>query len=479
MKGVGNGAFFFLYNDLSDRRGEPPGPLSGTEKASVGTNWVHCRLTYEGEIVGKYHLFQREDSSVWYYWYREGERRIRKSTHRSKLRGPDGAEEFIEALERTEPTADRRVLFRDVAAPMFLPGAAHLQRRAEHDDPIKKHTREQHRRNLERLILWFGDDYIDEVTEDRVEDKLSGIIDPAEAALESEEATKERQAIRAHSASWRNLHLYTLRMMFKEAKRRRIVASMPAFEPFRRHSRRQSTLTDEELELLFPQCPGLLEIQWRNRTPKGREYDPPGTGLMFGAMFALMVSAGLRSGEGRGAWLDQYRPEFKAFVVNRALDDQMALGLPKEGKEENPRIRVAPLPDKTIKILDWYLSLRGRAPGYLFQYRGKPIGSYYLEDRFARGLGAAGISTEGRRLTPHALRYTYNTKMKRRLPPDILRSIVGHLSEDMSEHYDNPAVLRLIQDLTPYQLVVNGFWGQPSAQSNIESVCSLPNSGLP
>jgi integrase len=418
-----------------------------------------------GEIVGKYHLFQAPNG-VYYYWFWAAEKQIKKSTKRKKLRGPDGAQEFVEALERRDAEAAalqpvRRVLFKEVAAPMFLSGAAHLARRAEHDDPIKEHTRRQHRRNLERLIAWFGDVPLDEITEDRIEDKLSGIVEPT--ALETEEETKDREAIRAKSSSWKNLHLYTLKIVFREAKRRRLVASLPALEPFKRRSRRQSTLTDEELDVLFPACPGLLEIIWRNQTPKSREYDPPGAGLMFGALFALAVSAGLRPGEARGAWLDQYLPDFKTFVVNRALDDQGVLGLPKEGKEENPRIRVAPLPDKTLQILDWYLKIRGKTPGYLFAYRVRPIGSGYLDDRWERGLAAAGISTEGRRLTPHALRYTYNTRMKRRLPPDILRTIVGHLSEDMSERYDNPAIVQLIQDLAPYQAVVNGFWEQRTA----------------
>jgi integrase len=96
----------------------------------------------------------------------------------------------------------------------------------------------------------------------------------------------------------------------------------------------------------------------------------------------------------------------------------------------------------------------------LFTYRGHPIAGGYLDDRWERGLKAAGISTVGRKLTPHALRYTYNTRMRRRLPPDILRAIVGHVSEDMSEHYDNPAIGQMIRELVPYKETVDGFWSQ-------------------
>jgi integrase len=419
-------------------------------------------------MSSKYHLMLRKSTkgSVWYYWYWEGEKQVRKTTGRTKRRGPDGAEEFIERLEATDREREiqrdpvDRIRFREFASPMFLPGAVHLERQVEKGSGIKTGTRLQHRRNIDRLIRWFGDDYLDELTEDRVEDYLAGRIDPGRETLESEEARKERFSVRQMSPSWRNSHIYTLRLVLAEARRKRRITSIPAFEPFRRHSRRQNVLEAEEIDQLFPLCPGALECLWRLQVPRSSYYDEPGNGLMFGTMFALMLSAGLRSGEGRGFWLDQFRPKDGCIVVSRALDDAMVLGLPKEGTLEDPRIRVALIPERTIRIMEWYLALRGRAPGYLFTYHGHPIAGGYLDDRWERGLKAAGISTAGRKLTPHALRYTYNTRMRRRLPPDILRAIVGHVSEDMSEHYDNPAIGQMIQELVPYKETVDGFWSQ-------------------
>lgn len=416
----------------------------------------------------KYHLVKMKDrGGVWYYWYWDGEKRVKKSTRRKKLRGPDGAEEFIEALEREDafnpPAPHGRARFRDIAEGMFLPGAAHLQRRELRDTPIKEYTRRQHRLNLERLMKWFGDYYLDEVTEDLVEDKLMGIIPKAAAERESPEAREERLAIRGTSGSWKNGHLYTLKHVFLEAKREKYINSMPAFTPFPRKYKRQGTLEDGELDLLFPMCPGALECQWRSWNPRSRIADPPGSGLMLGAFFALMVSAGLRSGEARAAHLDQYIPARKCFIVNRAFDNDGILGLPKEGREDNPRIRVAPLPDRTIQILGWWLKFRGDAAGYLFTYRGHPMDEGgFMGDRWTLGLAAAGVDPAGRKLTPHCLRYTYNTRMRRRLPGPVLQAIVGHLSEDMSAYYDNPAVNRLIEDLAPYQGVVNAFWGPAS-----------------
>ena len=61
------------------------------------------------------------------------------------------------------------------------------------------------------------------------------------------------------------------------------------------------------------------------------------------------------------------------------------------------------------------------------------------------------------------LRYPYNTKRRRKLLPDILKAIMGQLSDDMSALYDNPAITQLIDELSPYQAVVNGFWGETKA----------------
>lgn len=71
-------------------------------------------------------------------------------------------------------------------------------------------------------------------------------------------------------------------------------------------------------------------------------------------------------------------------------------------------------------------------PGLLYSYHGKPIGTFYLEDRFSYGLQNAAIGTEGGILTPHSCRYTYDTKMRSVLPPDVLREFIGHRDQQMT-----------------------------------------------
>jgi integrase len=47
----------------------------------------------------------------------------------------------------------------------------------------------------------------------------------------------------------------------------------------------------------------------------------------------------------------------------------------------------------------------------------------------------------GRKLVPHSLRYTYVTRMRRELPVDTVRKMVGHSSIEMTDYYTNKAAL--------------------------------------
>ena len=99
-------------------------------------------------------------------------------------------------------------------------------------------------------------------------------------------------------------------------------------------------------------------------------------------------------------------------------------------------------------------------PGLVFSYRGKPISKWYILDRFNFGLDRLGIDHVKRRLTVHCLNYTYNTRMKTILSAEVLRDFIGHRSEAMTDHYDNPI---LLERLKAYQVVrpsVEQFWKQ-------------------
>jgi integrase len=153
------------------------------------------------------------------------------------------------------------------------------------------------------------------------------------------------------------------------------------------------------------------------------------------------------------------------MIVDRAFDNDENLGAPKKSRDNDPRYRVAYLPERTWKLLEYWIARRQEAegnPGLLFPYRGHAITKHFLGSRFDVGLENAGISRVGRNLTPHSLRYTYDTKMRGILPGDVLREFIGHRSEAMTDHYDR-ATLRPVLEVRLSQLAgqkgaVERFW---------------------
>jgi integrase len=327
----------------------------------------------------------------------------------------------------------------EFARDMFTHGAAHLKRWIEKGFVLKTQTIAQHRRHLTKYILpRFGKLRFTEITPTKVEDFLL-----------------EQQL----SNSSRNTILYTLQLVMREAKRAGVFEIVPEFEPFKRKSKRQDTLSGEELLKLFPYDEQELIEIWKR--PDGMKKEQPEIALMFGTLFCVAVSAGLRSGEARAIHRNQISMADSGLVIDRALDDLGQIGPLKKATEEDPRSRAVIIPEFTLQMLERWLDRAPECPDYpglVFSYRGKPIANYYILDRFRFGLDRMKIDHETRRLTVHCLRYTYNTRMKTKVPGDILREFLGHRSVEMTDHYDNPFLLerlRAFQDMRP---AVEKFW---------------------
>jgi integrase len=79
----------------------------------------------------------------------------------------------------------------------------------------------------------------------------------------------------------------------------------------------------------------------------------------------------------------------------------------------------------------------------------RPLNGRTFQDILARALEGEHaadpskpprIVTEGRFLTTHSFRHTFNTMMRRVLPADHLQALMGHKDGRMSDHYDHPDV---------------------------------------
>ena len=151
----------------------------------------------------------------------------------------------------------------------------------------------------------------------------------------------------------------------------------------------------------------------------------------------------------------------RGLVIDRAVDDTGLIGPLKKASKEDPRSRAVIIPEKSIRMLERWLDRTPECPNYpglIFPYRNKAVSSYYILDRFRFGLDRMGIDHEKRRLTVHCLRYTYNTRMKTKLPGDILREFLGHRSIGMTDHYDNPILLERLQAFQDMRSNVEQFW---------------------
>ena len=329
----------------------------------------------------------------------------------------------------------------EFAKDMFTEGAPHLARWAAKGKILKPQTIAQHRRHLVNYLLpRFGNHIFEKVRPVKVEDFL----------LEQD-----------LSNSCRNTILYTLKLVMKEARREGLIDMIPEFEPFKRSSKRQDVLSDEELTALFPYNEQALIDIWKR--PGDMRKEQPKIALMFGTLFCVTVSAGLRSGEIRALHREQVSIPNSGLVIDRAVDDRGQLGPLKKATKEDPRSRAVIIPEITLKMLERWLDRAPECPDYpglVFSYRGKPVANYYILDRFRFGLDKLGIDHEARRLTVHCLRYTYNTRMKMELPGDVLREFLGHRSVEMTDHYDNPIILERLEAFQDMRSSVEKFWGK-------------------
>jgi len=236
--------------------------------------------------------------------------------------------------------------------------------------------------------------------------------------------------------------------------------TVPEIPRFTRQSRHQDTLTDAELAKLFPEDREQLEKIWCLQD--GRDFS---TGILFGAMCCLGVSAGLRSGELRGVSVDQIVRQklpnggmLCGLIVDKALSSKQEIVGLKKATDEDLRVRVVVLSDKTMRILDMFLATIPPREGTLFLHRGVPVRKETLGNRWAAGLRQAGIHTAGRRLTPHSMRYTFNSRMRMLLNEQTLQEAIGHKDGEMTALYDRPHLEERLHQLADQRGAFNKFW---------------------
>lgn len=419
----------------------------------------------------KRHLYRRtiknqdgKSIRAWYYWYYDPQthKQVRKSCGTGKVPVliKREAEEIIAKLEAKERTyADLKaeaetVTVKVMADAMFTPGSVYLNLKKEQGEEKSEDTIKNIRQYLRLFILKnYGNLKLEQLEPVQIQNDLLAID---------------------RSNSWRNRVISIIDTLFEEAVRNKMLKYKPVIPRFKTIvKRKKDILSTKDIDILFPEDSSLLSRLW---DIDEKETD---TGFMFGCFFGLMVSTGLRLGEARAinpvqlivSQNNQIVPLMThdhittgnavyGIIIDRMFDshEQLVMHL-KKGTEDDPRWRATLLPSRTVGYLRHWLMIRPRlVPDLLFPFRGKKINPRTAEKRLHVGFRNAGIPIDDRVITPHSLRFTYNTRMRRLIPGESLRLMIGHTTEGMTDYYTRLEVEEDFLSLITQNDNINRFW---------------------
>jgi integrase len=299
---------------------------------------------------------------------------------------------------------------------------------------------ERARRMMERfLVPYFGKMRLDRMSEEDIDSWLVNFVEREQRRHGNTlvpGGNGEGSLIpKKLKASYANEVFGLLRLMLKEAVRRRLIPFNPADQV-------------EKLVTEPKQVKILTVAEFRGMT-KPREipagapvpavpleaqaaFDVKGLSLELAKMANFLAACtGMRIGEVLGL-----RGE---CVFGDFIRVQGQYGRSGYGPTKTRTIRNIPLTAAIMKGLRRLVEINGN--GFLFSTDGgaKPISRYYFEKYLARALEGIGIDGEEqkrRNLTPHSWRYFLNTNLRARGVADAkVQSITGHKSQQMTDRY--------------------------------------------
>ena len=378
----------------------------------------------------------KKRGKVWYF--RRAEEKTFHSTHRTTEATRDIFIDELKAKEAADQGKGGGMTLEGFARDFFREGSPWIARQHAKGRPFSKAHAQGRQNHLDKYILpRFGKTVLSDISKPEIEDWL--------LSLPLANAT-------------RNHLLYTMRIIFREAKGRKMIADNPLqeAEPLGRASKARDVFSATELRLLFP--PGKLAEVWHSQ--------------MKGCFFMVLASTGIRSGECRAlSWRRVFWTD-KALLIDRAVDKSGEIGQISEKKGGS---KIVLLPSRTLAELEAWreLSMWREDEDLIFpgEARGKPLGSAAIVHALAPAIRRVNreakkkglplpINTEGRWLTVHSFRGTFNTRIRRLVPEETLRALMGHHSERMSTLYDHPQIEAQIKALEPARAAVEDVFGK-------------------
>ena len=368
-----------------------------------------------------YHVFKKPKIKngkkiyKWYYYYTQNGKQIQKACKGCSNRSD--AESYI----RTLPPLNQKnnITIADVAQNMFILDSAHLKRRMQLGKSIDLKTIIGYRSYVKKIIQVWGNYEIENIQAKEILEYLFSV---------------------EHSGSWKNSYIYVFNEIFDEAIWYHCVFTKPLLPTFVRHSKKADILTTEELNMFFK------EDNFPNE--------------MMYLFFLLCLSAGMRLGEVRAVRVQQLVFSKKIIIINGfCKQNGERTGYNKTGSVDQPKFRIAYLPDDTVdKMQKWIDSCSLADDDFCFTQNGKPVRAEYAEKVFYRALQKIGLipngkgikrlsPADGRKLVPHSLRYTYVSRMRRVMSAEDLKNYTGHTSTAMVDYYSRRSVELLLEGL--------------------------------
>ena len=370
----------------------------------------------------EYHVFlktqkkQDKETKTWCYWYYKPGTRKQVTKVCKGCKTKKAAEAYVDSLPNLSACS---TLISEIAKDMFVPHSLHYERRKQFGKSIKLNTMTEARRFVDFIIQQFGNKKLNELKPAEV---LNFLI------------KQDR------SSSWKNQFLGILKEIYSEAQYQGFDVIMPSFQKFRNNPKKADVFTTEEIAQLF--------------IPENFESEE------VYLLFILTLTGGLRISEARAFRPCQILGD-NLVIVDGFMDrkNKDRNNYCKTGSDENPRWRVAIIPQKTELLLIDYIRRNNIARNdYLFKFDGKPFRIEYLRNLFERAKKIAKIDSGNRKLTMHSMRYTYVTRMRSIYDTDIVRKMVGHTSTEMTEYYTRASIEAATAALLPVAKNANRFF---------------------
>ncbi len=385
-----------------------------------------------------YHIFKKSVQSKgktvhkWYYYWNDPVTGVMRQKVCKGCKTQAEAYTFVSALPPL--FIEEKITISSIGKWMYIPGSSHLERMEKLGKQYTLETLKCKRGLLDIFLAKFGDLELKDLTIPMVIDFLTE--DP-------------------HSGSWKNNFLTVVGEVYAEAPFMGLpYIPAPQFPKFRRNSIKRDVFTTDELNILFDESLwiNLSSTKYANHP----QFDEGHKAIYL--MFLCCIKCGLRIGEAIGARVNQFLFDQGMFVVDGFYRHNQLLrtNYNKCGSEEDKKIRVAPLPKDFSLIIQKYIAENNLSgDDFVFQRYNKPIRKWLAEEWFRRAVASSGIKTKNRVLTPHSLRYTYITRMRRDVAGETVQKIAGHTSLAMTDHYTRAAIPEMVEAVKPAVAAAN------------------------